>query len=66
MSLTITYNGLSSEELLAFKQDLAGHETFFFQNGDETVLLANGNMEAMLAILNITVKYRHSAFLLRQ
>ena len=66
MSLTIRYVDLSQEDFQTLKRDLGGHNAYFFHVGNATTVTANGTLSEMLAILNITSKYRHSDMLLKE
>jgi len=66
MSLTIRYVDLSQEDIQTLKRDLGDYDVYFFHVGNATTITANGILSEMLAILNITSKYRHSDLLLKE
>ena len=66
MNLTIRYVDLSQEDIQTLKRDLGAHNVYFFHVGNATTITADGDLSEMLAILNITSKYRHSNLLLKE
>lgn len=65
MSLTIRYVDLPQEDFQTLRRDLGNYNVYFFHVGNATTITADGTMSEMIAILDITSKYRHSNLLLK-
>lgn len=66
MSLTIRYLDLSYEDFSYLRDSLGSYEVHFFKVDNATVLTANADMSEMLKILQVTSKFKHQDFSLRQ
>lgn len=66
MRLTIRYLDMSYEDFSYLRDSLGRYGVHFFKVNNATILTADGDMSEMLKIMEVTSKFEHQDFTLRQ